>query len=342
MKTVSLDVHAESSEIVAVSEGGEILLKMQVATETEELRRIVGGIAGPKRVVFEEGPMSGMIRDALEGLADEIVSCDGSRNALISRSEDSDDERDALRLTVLARAGALHEVYVPAEPYRGLRSLLGHDRSLAEQMTRVKNRIKGLCRRQGIRYRGVRVYGRRGREEALSRMSGALRWQMESAYRQLDLLGRERVGVHRVLGRMSRGLGEVGLLDTIPGVGAITARTMVGWIVDPDRFKSRNALSGYGGLGICQSVTNWRRVGRARASKRGQRALKRVLILAARAAIKGENALARRYRSRIESGWEDRKAIRDVARTILLVGCAMWKRKEAYRDEWVSVPLAKR
>lgn len=342
MKTVSLDVHAESSEIVAVSEGGEVLLKLKVATEAEELRRIVGGIPGPKRVVFEEGPMSGMIRDAPEGLAEEIISCDGSRNALIARSEDSDDERDALRLTVLARAGALHGVYVPPEPYRGLRSLLGHDRSLAEQITGVKNRIKGLCRRHGIRYRGVRVYGQRGREEVLSRLSGVVRWQMESGYRQLDMLARERVGVHRVLGRLSRSISEVGLLDTIPGVGPITARTMVGWIVDPLRFKSRNALNGYAGLGISQSVTNWQRVGRARASKRGQRALKRVLILAGRAAIKGENALARRYWSRIEAGWDDRKAIRDVGRTILFVGCGMWKRKEAYRDELVSVPLPKR
>ena len=342
MKTVSLDVHGESSEIVAVSEEGEVLLELKVSTEAGELRRIVGGIAGPKRVVFEEGPMSGMIRDALEGVAEEIVSCDGSRNALIARSEDSNDERDAFRLTVLARAGALHAVYVPPEPYRSLRSLLGHDRGLAKQMTGVKNRIKGLCRRHGIRYRGARVYGRKGREEVVTRLTGAMRWQMESAYRQLDMLGKERVGARRVVGRLSRGLSEIGLLDTIPGVGSIAARTMVAWIVDPLRFESRNALNGYAGLGISQSVTNWQQTGRGRASKRGQRALKRVLLLAGRAAIKGENALARRYWSRIESGWDDRKAIRDVARTILFVGCGMWKRKEAYRDELVSVPSPKR
>lgn len=328
--------------MLVVSEAGEVLLEMPVRTEAEELRRVIGGIAGPKKVVFEEGPMSGLIRDALEGVAEEIVSCDGSRNALIARSEDSDDERDAFRLTVLERAGALHAVYVPPEPYRGLRSLLGHDRYLAEEMTGVKNRIKALCRRHGIRCRGIRVYGREGRGEVLRELSGGMRWQMESAYRQLDMLEKERVGVHRMIGRMSRGIGEVELLRTIPGVGSITAATLVGWIVDPARFKSRNALNGYAGLGISQSITNWRRVGRARASRRGQRAVKRVLMLAGRASIRGENALGRRYRSRIEAGWDDRKAIRDVARTILFVACGMWKRKEAYRDERVNVPSPRR
>lgn len=338
MKIVSLDVHGESSEMVVVSESGEVLLKLKVATEREELRRMVGGIAGPKQVVFEEGPMSGMIRDALEGLAEEIISCDGSRNALIARAEDSDDERDAIRLAVLARAGALHGVYVAPERYRELRSLLGYDRYLAEAMTGVKNRIKALCRRHGIRCRGVGVYGGEGRAEVLKRVSGGMRWQMGSAYRQLAMLAAERLGVHRVLGRVSGGFGEVELLRTIPGVGPIAARTLVGWIVDPSRFKSRNALNGYAGLGIRQSVTNWEPVGRARASRRGQRAVKRVLMLSARAAIRGKNALARRYQSRREAGWEDRKAMRDVARTILFVACGMWKQKEAYRDERVRVP----
>lgn len=338
MKTVSLDVHGESSQMSVVSEQGEILLEMPVRTEREELRRVIGGIPGPKRVVFEEGPMSGLIRDALEGAADEIISCDGSRNALIALSEDSNDERDARRLGKLAQLGALHEVYVAPEPYRTLRSLLVHDKRLSEWITGAKNRIKALCRRNGIRCGGVGVYRRACRGEVMKCLEGGMRWQMSSLYRQLDMLRVERVGAHRVLGRIGRGLGEIGVLDSIPGVGAITARTMVGWIVDPRRFRSRNALNGYAGLGIGQAVTNWRMVGRARASSRGQRELKRVLFLAARAAIRGDNALARRYRSRIEAGWEEGKAIRDVARTILFVGCAMWVRGEEYKDERVSVP----
>jgi len=338
VKIVSLDVHKESSQMAVISEQGELLLEMVVATQAQELRRVVGGIPGPKRVVFEEGPLSGMIRDALEGVAEEIISADPSQNALIARSEDSNDEKDARRLGTLAAVKAIREVYVPAEPYRTLRSLLVHDERLAGAITSAKNRIKALCRRRGIRCRGTGVYRAAGRPGVLEQLPGELKWQMESLYRQLDLLRRERVGAHRVLGRLTREMPLIGRLDGIPGVGPVTARTIVGYVVDPGRFKNRNALNAYAGLGLCRGVTNWKVVSRARASSRGQKRLKRVLMIATEAALKGENAFSRRYRARREAGWDERKAKRDGARTILFVACGMWKNGREYNEALVRVP----
>jgi transposase len=338
VQTCALPIYKESSQMVVMSELGELLLEMKVATQAQELRRVVGGIAGPKQVVFEEGPLSGMIRDALEGVADQIVSADPSQNALIARSEDSNDEKDARRLGTLAVMKAIREVYVPAEPYRTLRSLLAHDERLAGAITSVKNRIKALCRRRGIGCRGTGVYRAAGRPRVLEQLPAELKWQMESLYRQLDLARGERVGAHRVLGRLTRKMPLIARLDGIPGVGPVTARTLAGWIVDPDRFKNRNAINAYAGLGLSQGVTNWKVVSRARASKRGQKRLKRVLMIAAEAALKGDNALARRYRARREVGWDERKAKRDVARTMLFVACGMWKNSKEYDDGLVRVP----
>ncbi|MHC4253433.1 MAG: hypothetical protein ACYS9X_30315, partial [Planctomycetota bacterium] len=52
MRTVALKVHADVSQLALVTKDGEVLLEMQVATRAEDLRRIAGGIPGPKRVVF--------------------------------------------------------------------------------------------------------------------------------------------------------------------------------------------------------------------------------------------------------------------------------------------------
>ena len=54
---------------------------------------MITGIDDPKRVVFKEGSMSGMIKDALAGAAEEIVSCDPTHNALIARAEDKSDKQ---------------------------------------------------------------------------------------------------------------------------------------------------------------------------------------------------------------------------------------------------------
>jgi transposase len=242
-------------------------------------------------------------------------------------------------LALLARVNALRPVFVPPEPYRTLRSLIVHDRNLQKGVTRAKNRIKALCRRVGIPYRGKGVYSARHRPNVLAQIPEAgLRWQMNSLYRELDLLRRERAGLRRAVKGVVRKLRVIERLDHAPGVGPITARTVVAWVVDPDRFRDRKALSSYAGLGLGQGWTNWRPTGPARASKRGQRELKRVLFLAANAAVKGHNALARRYQARRDAGWEHSKAIRDTARTLLFALMKIWKTGKEYDDEHVNVP----
>ena len=344
MKVVSLDVHSESSQLCAVTEDGEVILQMKVETKPEELRRVIGGIPGPLCVVFEEGPLSGMIHDALSDLADEIISCDPSHNALIARSEDKNDERDARRLAELARLGALRDVYVPPEPYRTLRSLLIHDYCLMQKATGVKCRIKSLCRSHGISSRGVGVYRDANRDAVLDGLSSpGLRWQMGSLYRELDMLSDERGRARKVLHSTCKDIPEVQLLKSIPGIGSVVSQTLVGWVVCPGRFKSRSALVSYAGLGLGQGFTNWQAIARARASKRGVRKLKRVLFIAARAAIRGKNGFARRYDARRKEGWDDDKAIRDVARKILFTSIGMWKKgcvyDDVYDDNLVNVPV---
>jgi transposase len=341
VKVVSLDVHAEASQLAVVDESGEVQFEMKVPTEPEALRAVVAGIRGPKRVVFEEGPLSAMVHDALKDLCEEVVSCDPAHNALIAQSEDASDERDARRLGQLAQLNAVRPVYVPPEPYRTLRSVLAHDHRIQETMTEIRNRIHALCRRQGIRCRGPAIDRRRERGAVLSQMANpALRWQMESLYRQLDALRIERIGGRRVVSRWTRKLPQIARLEGIPGVGPITARTLVGWIAGPERFKSRSALTSYGGLGLGQGRTNWKPVGRARASTRGNREIKRVLFLAAHAAAKSDSRLAERYAARLQAGWKPDKAIRDLARLILQIACVLWRKRLDYDDRRVSVPIA--
>lgn len=343
MKIVSLDVHKDASQLTVVSEQGELLLEMIVPTQAEALRAVIGGIAGPKKVVFEEGPLSGMIHDAVKDRCEEVVSCDPAHNALIAKSEDSNDQRDSRRLATLAQLKAVRPVYVPEEPYRTMRSLVVYDHGLMRSATMAQNRIQALCRRQGLSRRSKAAYCGKKRQELLDKLSNpAVRWQMESLFRVLDQTRRERINARRVLGRWAREIGVVERLKSIPGVGPITARTLVAWIADPSRFKSRNARSSYAGLGLGQGWTAWKPVSRARASKRGNREVKRVLFLAAEAATKSQSRLAERYAARLRAGWKHDKAIRDLARTILEIACALWRNDLIYDDRRVTVPTAER
>jgi len=338
-KLLLLDVHSDHSALVACDEFGEVILQMQVPTTRDGLRDVVEGIPGPKRVVYENGPMSALVNDALKDLVDEIVSTDPTRNALIARSENSCDELDAYRLGMLDRAHGTYPVFVPDEPHRSLRSTLQHDHVMADGMTAVKNRIKALLRRHGIPRRGRSPYQKQNRTEITRQLPNAQwRWQLRSLWRQMDWLRSERLAARRQVRQICKKLPIVKRLREIPGVGVLVAPTIVAWIVDPKRFGSRGELSAYGGLGLGQNITGWKVMGRARASRRGQRELKRVLFIAARSSLNGRNALADRYHARIAAGWQDKKAIRDLARQILFIACAMMRTGKGYDRQRVNVP----
>jgi hypothetical protein len=337
VKIVSLDVHKDASLVTVVSEDGVVEREWKLPTDPAILRQVIQGVEGRKRAVFEEGPLSALLHDALKEVCDEVTSCDPTRNAMIARAEDSSDERDARRLATLTRADAIREVRVAPEPYRTLRSLTEYDERVQRGVTSVKNRILALGARQGLVRKARSLFARRKRAAVLDEIKNAgVRWQMESLCRRLDALREERVSGWRVARQLTRKLKEVDQIDTIPGVGALVSRTMVAWIFDPGRFKSMNALNSYGGLGLGQGITSWKPIGPTKASKRGCRPLKRVLMIAATAAAQSDSALGRKYQAHLAAGWDARAARRDLARTILFIACALWRKGQRYDDRRVE------
>ena len=121
---------------------------------------------------------------------------------------------------------------------------------------------------------------------------------MQSLYRQLDGFRREQVRAHRTVSKHARKVPVVKKLRGVPGLGPKTTPTFVAWIAGPDRFRSQSGLSSYAGLGLKNDISNWKPTKRARASKRGNRELKRALFLSARGALNGTNALRARYDAR--------------------------------------------
>jgi len=340
MKIISLDVHAQRTQLCVSDADGTIVLEKAVETRCDCLREAVRKIPGPKAVVFEHGPLSGFLVDALAGLDVEIVSADPARNAMIARAEDSNDERDARRLGTLQRAKALRAVYVPPAPFRVLRALTSYEEDLTRQSSRVMSQLKALCRRFAIRYRGKHVYRKPNRPAMLEQLpSDAMRGLAQSLYRRLDQLRSERIVVRRILRRESAKLPVCRRLETIPGIGPVTARVIVAWIVNPERFKKFSGLCSYAGVGLSQNVTGWRATRRPRASRRGQRHLKRALFQSARGALRGSsNALKQRYDVRVRGGWEPRKATRDLVRTLLRAIVGVWKTKGVYDDGRIKIP----
>ena len=280
------------------------------------------------------------------------------------------DRLDARRLGTLSLCGATHEVHVPPEPYRTLRSLTHYDHMLARALTRAKLQLKALLRRYGIPCRGKGVYGRTRRKDLPSGLPEAcVRWQARSVYRQIDSLRLERVGAHRTVSRHARKVPIIKTLRTVPGLGPRTApaegrpdrgprplqepvRSLVLRRARPEgrhleleadeagpRLEARESRDQAGAPAPGEAHNAFLR-SRAVTQTRSRPSRPPVRWRLAQCGTPhgegrtegGRAASRRRYDARIAAGWDDRKAIRDVARTILFVACAVWRSGKEYDD----------
>ena len=125
--------------------------------------------------------------------------------------------------------------------------------------------------------------------------------------------------MHRVVDRTPDFQRDIALLDTIYGVGFITAATIRAELGDLRRFTKARQLSAYAGLNpsLCQSGSSVHR--RPRMNKMGNSRVRQCLYLAAMSAIQGHNDLQRFYLHLCQEGKSRKAALAAVMRKLLIL-----------------------
>ncbi len=129
-----------------------------------------------------------------------------------------------------------------------------------------------------------------------------------------------------------RALPRANLLDTIPGVGAVTAAVLTAFILDIDRFQTPGQLVAYFGVLPIEASSGVDRDGQARAprrfvmSRRGNDLVRRYLWMAALSAIRCNPAVRALY-ARVVAKHPQEKAIAvgHAMRKLLHLVFAVWK-----------------
>ena len=129
-----------------------------------------------------------------------------------------------------------------------------------------------------------------------------------------------------------RALPRANLLDTIPGVGAVTAAVLTAFILDIDRFETPGKLVAYFGVLPIEAASGVDRDGQARAprrfvmSRRGNDLVRRYLWMAALSAIRFNPAVRALY-ARVVAKHPNSKAVAvgHAMRKLLHLVFAVWK-----------------
>jgi transposase len=132
-------------------------------------------------------------------------------------------------------------------------------------------------------------------------------------------------------------------LMELPGVALVRACTFVAYVDTPWRFKSKQALWKYMGIGLVRESSGQSRE-YVHVELACNRRLKSAIMGAAKSAILGDedkngkaNPFAWQYRQWVEGGISPRNSRRNVARSLAAVMWGMWKNGGVYEPDRVGL-----
>lgn len=318
---VGLDVHKHYVMVGAVNRLQEMVLPPRKVSMAEFEAWARKNLRPTDEVVLEATTNAWYIYDLLEPLVERVVVCHPPQVKLIAAAFVKTDKKDTMTLAKLLAVGMIPAVWVPPQPVRELRALINHRQRLIGQQTRTKNRLRSLLQRHHF----VPPEG--------DLFSAAQR----SWWNKLDLNPSEKLRARQdliILDQLAPLISEVETeierlsvtepwaeqtpyLLQLPGIGLITAMTILGAIGEIERFPTAKKLVGYAGLGArIHSSGQTHRTGGI--TKQGRKELRAVLVEAAWTAVRYDQHWQEQF-ERLADRIGRQKAIVAIARKLLVI-----------------------
>lgn len=261
--------------------------------------------------------------DGVVELVTRVEVANAGKIALIANTRVKTDKHDVMKLARLCAASLIPQVWVPPQPVRELRMLMSHRRRLVKVSTLVKNRMQSLLHRHHIVPPEGEAFSQAHREWwAKLEVSTTERLHVKHDLATLQQVEAQLAEVEAELNRLSTAkpwASQMPYLVQLPGLGLITALTVLAAIGDITRFESAKKLVGYAGLGASvHDSGQTHRTGRI--TKTGRRDLRHVLVEAAWAAVEHHPYWKAEF-ARLTRRMDENKAVVAVARRLLV---AIW------------------
>jgi len=339
---IGMDVHCNNTEL-AVEKGHKIVERYSVPTTIPAIVEVLESLSGKKHLAMEEGPMAGWLYRNLFDKVDYLIVSDPRRNRLIASEGDSDDKIDSAKLATLLRGGYLRAVHhsLDVDQWRLKRWVgLYHDR--IKDATRAINKIRACGRMHGIKTPRAVIRDVVKRRQWLAslddRNAAAL---LEVLWIGYDAAARQSRRARQDLLSRSRKYAIVDWWQELAGVGPVRAVTMFAYLDTPWRFKRKNQLWKYCGLGLVHNSSGKDSRGRYKSGQlrlawHVNKRLKNAVIGAAMSIINGKDSVFKDYYEQlINDGLTRSNARHAVARKLLTVMWGMWKRSCRFDESLV-------
>lgn len=340
---IGADVHSNFTEI-AIEYNGNIILREMVRTTISTILEVLSPLKGEKIMAIEEGTMADWLYRNLKPHVDDFIVSDPRRNRLIASEGDKDDKIDAGKLAQLLRGGYLKRIYHTDDPHRAQFKQwmrIYHDR--VHDSVRMINKIRALCRLHGVAIPRQVIRNNEVRTRWMAEHpNDILLGQLQVLWIGLDAATKQVHYAKRVISMYSKTYPIIAAWSDIPGIGIIRAATLFVYLDTPWRFRHKNKLWKYCGVGLQRTTSGTDRWGNAntaklRLSQMVNRPLKSAICGAAVSVIHDHNNVFKVYYERMRyEGINVSNARHAVARKLLTVIWGMWKSNNPFDQTLVS------
>jgi transposase len=333
MKYAGIDLHKKTIRVCVRDQQVNVLKEKTLACCQPDSIRAFFSELGPFTAVVEATASYDWLWQLLEPLAERLVLAHPGKLRIIAESTRKSDRLDARVLAEFLARGMIPEAYRPTPRQRQHRTLVRYRCFLQRRSASARVKVRRIVsdynadRPDLLKEAGLAALKElpllaadRFVVDRLLKQWRSYEKQRQEADRQLKAFARQ-APIREAEARA--------VLLSIPGVGPLTVDVVLSEVADLERFRSSKEVVSYAGLcpGRRESAGKAKDLG---ITKTGSRWLRWILVQAAWRLVR----LTRRWRGIFESlkgRRGSKKAIIAVARRLLTIMVAVWRKGEAYR-----------
>jgi transposase len=331
MYYIGLDVHKKTISYCVKDASGQVKSEGVVNATRTDLDLWMKTLPQPWAAAMEATIFTGWIYDHLLPHATQLKVAHPVMLRAIAASKKKNDRIDAGKIADCLRCDFLPECHMVSTEIRDRRRTLRYRHLLVRQLAQMKNRVSGLLMETGVSHNKQRLHKVGYFRELLTTNQ-----EVQESIRPLLELSRETIiRLHKMdyalvssLQRDPLLAKRVKHLQTIPGVGPITALTWALEIGEVERFHSLKQAISY--CGLCgEENSSAETVKRTPISKQRNKHIQSVLVEAAKLAPRHSPEMALVYEKAKQKGNANRATLA-VARKLVAYLLAVDRRQQDF------------
>jgi transposase len=277
-----LDVSCKSTAVCIVDTEGTVLHQSTQVTDPQAIAQCLRKFGQPiEKAGVETGSLTRWLVLSLRELGINALAIDArAAKPFLDRKINKNDPNDSHGIADIMRTNSYKESHIKSDQSAERRVAIETRSTFVSQRTQAMNAIRGHLKSLGIRLGPFNARNIRERlAPVVSTLSAMVQASIQALIDVASYFDEEITKLDKVIERSVKSDSNVQLLQTVPGVGPITALAFIVEMDDLTRFNKSRDVAAYLGLTPRLYESGDRSV-MGRISKRGNKSLRSLLVQA--------------------------------------------------------------